>query len=352
MADHEARLAVLGRTLELPDYFMNEIYMLGTYLTFIHDLVEFLSKLPSIPELTREKLREITKFIQEQIDGSKAVLENIPVLRERIDRIALRQHKLVGELPPREELAEMMTRINSWPASLDHLLDGYGLGLERNPDAEQLQRLTAIDSGIKEDAETLRGIVSDLSDTSNAIVSNVDTLIRHMDDGIGELQRFSPQGYILPEMYLDKMETVAKILHQLDTIFEPLLLLIEVLNEKEHIPSGNSILDIGKQLIVGFAGELEDSVETLDWMKTIEAILGQLSPINNILKELDEVSRYFDEAMCPIEEYSFALEASIKRFIVLMNTEKSYKFQDKEISNRFFTQAQVESAAILAEEIA
>lgn len=351
LSKYQTKLIVLKRTFDLPAYFTNEIDLLKTYLTFTHDLIDFFSKLSTVPELKKERLNSIVQLIQEQINDSYLITKNISVLQENINSIVNQQELLAKEIPSEASLSEMLTRINSWPISLDYLLDSYELGKGHNPTSEQLARLESIDKDIKEDANILLGVVTSISNASRNITKNLEKLDRDIDNGIITLKHFSPEGYILPEKYLDKMQEVAKILHQLDAIFEPLLLLIEVFHEKESSPSENSILDMCQAYLVNFTDKLQNQVKDNDWLNLIETILKQLSPIGNIIANLNVVNKDLNKVLNCLKADSETLTIHIQNLITLMNTEKSYKFEKEEISNRFFTQAQVESASKLAKEI-
>lgn len=351
LSKYQAKLIVLKRTFDLPAYFTNEIDLLKTYLTFIHDLIDFFSKLSTVPELKKERLNSIVQLIQEQINDSYLITKNISVLQENINSIVNQQELLAKKIPSEASLSEMLTCINSWPISLDYLLDSYKLGKGHNPTSEQLARLESIDKDIKEDANILLGVVTSISNASRNITKDLEKLDRDIDNGIITLKLFSPEGYILPEKYLDKMQEVAKILHQLDAIFEPLLLLIEVLHEKESSPSENSILDMCQAYLVNFTDKLQNQVKDNDWLNLIETILKQLSPIGNIIANLNVVNKDLNKVLNYLKTDSETLTIHIQNLITLMNTEKSYKFEKEEISNRFFTQAQVESASKLAKEI-
>lgn len=351
LSKYQAKLIVLKRIFDLPAYFTNEIDLLKTYLAFIRDLIDFISKLSTVPEPKKERLNSILRFIQQQIDDSYLITKNISVLQKNINSIVQQQQLLAEGLPSEGSLSEMLTRINSWPISLDHLLDSYELGKEHNPTAEQLVRLESIDKDIKEDAYILVGIVTNINNASQNITKSLEKLDSDIDDGIIILKQFSPEGYILPEKYLDKMQEVAKILHQLDAIFEPLLLLIEVLHEKESIPSENSILDMCQNYLINFTDKLQNQVKNSDWLNLIEAILKQLSPISNILANLNVVNMDLNKVLPRLKTDSETLTGHIQNLITVMNTEKSYKFENEEVSNRFFTQAQVESASKLVKEI-
>lgn len=351
LSKYQAKLIVLKRTFNLPAYFTNEIDLLKTYLTFIHDLIDFFSKLSTVPELKKERLNSIVQLIQEQINDSYLITKNISVLQENINSIVNQQELLAKKIPSEASLSEMLTCINSWPISLDYLLDSYELGKGHNPTSEQLARLESIDKDIKEDANILLGVVTSISNASRNITKDLEKLDRDIDNGIITLKLFSPEGYILPEKYLDKMQEVAKILHQLDAIFEPLLLLIEVLHEKESSPSENSILDMCQAYLVNFTDKLQNQVKDNDWLNLIETILKQLSPIGNIIANLNVVNKDLNKVLNCLKADSETLTIHIQNLITLMNTEKSYKFEKEEISNRFFTQAQVESASKLAKEI-
>lgn len=351
LSKYQAKLIVLKRTLYLPAYFTNEIDLLKTYLTFIHDLIDFISKLLIVPEREKDRLNSIAQFIQQQIDDSYLITKNISVLQENINSIVNQQQLLAEKIPSEASLSEMLTRINSWPISLDHLLDCYGLGIEHNPTEEQKMRLESIDNNIRKDANILLDIIANISNTSQNITKSLDKLDGDIDDGIIILKHFSPKGYILQDKFLDKMQEVAKILHQLDAIFEPLLLLIEVLHEKKSSPSENSILDMCQTYLVNFTDKLHNQVKNNDWMNLIEAILKQLSPISNILANLNVVNMDLNKVLTPLKTDSETLTGHIQNLITLTNTEKSYKFENEEVSNRFFTQAQVESASKLAKEI-
>lgn len=351
LSKYKAKLIVLKRIFNLPAYFTNEVDLLKTYLAFIHNLIDFMSKLSTVPAQKKERLNSILQFIQQQIDDSYLITENISVLQKNINSIVQQQQLLAEYLPSESSLYEMLTRINSWPISLDHLLDSYELGKEHNPTAEQLVRLESIDKDIKEDANILLGIVTSINNASQNITKNLEKLDSDIDNGIITLKHFSPEGYIFPEKYLDKMQEVAKILHLLDAIFEPLLLLIEVLHEKESRPSENSILDMCRAYFVNFTDKLQNQVKANDWLNLIETILKQLSPIGNILANLNVVNKDLNKVLNYLKTDSETLTIHIQNLITLMNTEKSYKFEKEEISNRFFTQAQVESASRLAKEI-
>ncbi|NDW11781.1 hypothetical protein D0T50_02620 [Bacteroides sp. 214] len=350
-----ARLDLFAHTAILPGYFNSEIEMLKIYLVFVDDLVSFLSQLPHIPKSIQEILFSIHTFVIEQLNDCSTISGEINTLHCCINEVEQQLNNTLKTIPEEEELSAVLQRIQAWPISLEHLLDGFKLAKHHKPTENQLKELKGINNGLKKDAKDLYLILDAIDKSSKGVISSLKNLDNETNKNIKALEHLSPEGYLLPQKYMTSMSEIARILQQLDTIFEPLLLLLEVLQKKEA-HGDNSIPDLFRMQIVLFSEKMKKQVDKSVFIEILESLLKSLSPISLLCKKMKEINNQLQSsAQEVLLSESKILIVQIKELVQILNEGKTYEFKDEEtleiITNRYFSQEEVEKAKALAKEI-
>lgn len=347
-----AAAQVFGRSLAFPQTFGAEQEIFNTYLRFAADFFHFFADIPGVPETLQVLFRRLREEAAKQKAQCEGLRSGIARLGETITVADGHIDGMLEAIPAEAVVSDALVRLELLPESLDRLLDTFDLAEVHRPDPAQRKRIEALRGELSGNLERLYGELDELDRCARAMSGALAVLTDRVLAGIGMLRALTPDGYLFPSGQLAAAARIADKLKQLDAVFQPLLLLAEVLHSRSENYSGGDILSAARKLIVLFREAMDEYVRSEDFSRTLGELFDRLLPVGKLAAALNMASSGLAADVIPqIEARTAELAAVVSRFSELLEAGMSYEAAGQPVMNKLMSAPMVEEARRLAGQI-
>lgn len=345
-ANFKARFALLEEAVSLPEYYQQELQALQECLQFTKHSLDFIINTFTHSSKYVTVLQGIKECIDRLQKDCNSLAENLRELKDKTETYHSAMLAVMQKIPSSGKIDELNMAVKEYASQADILLTSFALAAEHHPDTDVLVQLDDAKRHIEQNASSLLSELEETKGYAEKIIGNVSGLSDSLSSVLKCFQMLSPDGYLLPEEVVHKLDSMATVLKQVEGILDPLHLLIGTLCKKEKAGSSETFTPIVgyKAMLIQFTNHLNSTVESnVQAFERIEVVL----PIERLNKQLKSLS----ESLVCKEEISGNLAENFALLTDFVEKGMSYVIDGQTVINKYLSSDDIDKLKELSKSI-